>query len=177
MRPMSHQQKCYVLQHHCFLLRNLEKVRRIRDRITQHPHHFQHLNHPASISNGPSSAMNSGNASMTTGHTAAFLSQLNALRQPRNMRTRRLAQAEEDPELNKTARLATVLRDLLVEVKQGKDECGEALCAQFLILPAKRKMPEYYAKITEPIDLNTVEQNVDTGVYKTAESFDADMNR
>lgn len=26
LKPMSHQQKCYVLEHHCFLLRNLSKV-------------------------------------------------------------------------------------------------------------------------------------------------------
>lgn len=26
VKPMSNQQKCFVLQHHCFLLRNLDKV-------------------------------------------------------------------------------------------------------------------------------------------------------
>lgn len=26
IRQMSHQQRCFVQQHHCFLLRNLEKV-------------------------------------------------------------------------------------------------------------------------------------------------------
>jgi histone-lysine N-methyltransferase ASH1L len=41
-----------------------------------------------------------------------FLTQLNALTSPRNIRTRRLAQAEDNPELTRTARLAYVLRDL-----------------------------------------------------------------
>lgn len=53
-------------------------------------------------------------------NNSAFLSQLNALRQPRNMRTRRLAQAEENPELNKTARLAEVLKDLCAAVTSAK---------------------------------------------------------
>lgn len=44
--------------------------------------------------------------------TTVFLNHLNALQKPRNIRTRRLAQAEDDPELNKTAKLATVFRDL-----------------------------------------------------------------
>lgn len=26
VKPMSHQQKCYILEHHCFLLRNINKV-------------------------------------------------------------------------------------------------------------------------------------------------------
>lgn len=44
-------------------------------------------------------------------------------------------------------------------------------------LPSKRKVPEYYQRVTDPIDLNTVEQNIATGVYRSAENFDADMNR
>jgi hypothetical protein len=27
VKPMSHQQRCFAQLHHCFLLRNLEKVR------------------------------------------------------------------------------------------------------------------------------------------------------
>lgn len=38
-------------------------------------------------------------------------------------------------------------------------------------------MPEYYQRITNPIDLAIIEQNITSGVYKTAENFDADMNR
>lgn len=56
----------------------------------------------------------------TLENNSAFLSQLNALRQPRNMRTRRLAQAEENPELNKAARLAEVLKDLLSTITSAK---------------------------------------------------------
>lgn len=48
-----------------------------------------------------------------TDNSAAFLSHLNALQKPRNMKTRRLAQAEDDPELQKTAKLASLLKDLL----------------------------------------------------------------
>lgn len=46
-----------------------------------------------------------------------------------------------------------------------------------LVLPSKRKVPEYYQRITEPIDLTTIEQNIATGVYRSAENFDSDMNR
>lgn len=31
MKPMSHQQRCYVQKHHCFLLRNYEKVKKAKD--------------------------------------------------------------------------------------------------------------------------------------------------
>lgn len=44
-------------------------------------------------------------------------------------------------------------------------------------LPAKRKVPNYYQRVAEPIDLQTVEQNINTGVYKTVEAFDRDMSK
>lgn len=131
----------------------------------------------------------------TEHNTTVFLNHLNALQKPRNMRTRRLAQAEDDPELSKVAKLATVLRDLYNVVVTYKgicfyckltrffhrsvivDEKDELLSAPLMILPSKRKMPEYYQKITDPIDLTTIEQNIATGIYRGAETFDADINR
>lgn len=49
-----------------------------------------------------------------------FLSQLNALSTPRNIRTRRLAQAQENPEMTKTAKLAHIFRHLYNAVTQAK---------------------------------------------------------
>lgn len=46
-----------------------------------------------------------------------------------------------------------------------------------MTVPSKRKLPDYYQRIANPIDLTIIEQNVTSGVYKTAESFDQDMNR
>lgn len=51
------------------------------------------------------------------------------------------------------------------------------LAASFMSVPSKRKLPQYYQRISEPIDLNTIEHNIVTGVYKTVESFDSNMNR
>lgn len=49
------------------------------------------------------------------------------------------------------------------------------LCTPFINLPHKKKQPDYYEKIQNPIDLITVEQNIDNGSYKTAEQFDKDL--
>ncbi|XP_017772176.1 PREDICTED: histone-lysine N-methyltransferase ash1 [Nicrophorus vespilloides] len=157
MKPISHSQRLFVLEHHCFLLRNLKKVKRVRDRS---------LTSTVSRTQAP-----------TPTDQISFLNHLNALRQPRNMKTRQLAQAEDDPELHKTVRLANLLRDIFNVVIKYKDGNDEKLSTPFMLCPAKRKVPEYYQKITEPIDLTTIEQNIETGVYKNVESFDADMNR
>lgn len=34
---------------------------------------------------------------------------------------------------------------------------------------------QYYEKVTDPLDLSTIEKQILTGHYKTVEAFDADM--
>lgn len=44
-----------------------------------------------------------------------------------------------------------------------------------MTLPSKRKLPGYFQRISEPIDLTQIEHNINSGVYKTVESFDQDV--
>lgn len=46
-----------------------------------------------------------------------------------------------------------------------------------MTMPSKRKVPEFYARIADPIDLSTIEQNIATGMYKTPSCFDEDFNK
>lgn len=57
------------------------------------------------------------------------------------------------------------------------DENNESLSSSLITLPSKRKVPEYYQRITEPIDLTTVDQNITKGMYKSPEVFDSDICR
>ncbi|VEN41544.1 unnamed protein product [Callosobruchus maculatus] len=159
LKPMSHQQKCFILERHCFLLRNLSKVRKVRDRTL------------STVSN------NNRAQTATPTDPSAFVNHLNALQKPRNMKTRRLAQAEDDPELNKTVKLAALLKEIWTSVISAKDEKGEALSTPFMNLPSKRKLPDFYTRIQSPIDLSTLEQNIATGTYKTPSAFDDDFNK
>lgn len=70
-----------------------------------------------------------------------------------------------------------VLKDLYTIVTTANDENGQPLCTPFMTLPPKRKLSDYYDKITEPIDLSTIDQCIGTGHYKTADHFDQDMIR
>ncbi|XP_006612782.1 histone-lysine N-methyltransferase ash1 isoform X2 [Apis dorsata] len=171
LKPMSHQQRCFAQQHHCFLLRNLEKVRRVKLLVNQ----VQMQNGKVKCGNATTvKEKGSGDAKI---QSDAFFSQLTALTNinTRTVRTRRLAQAQDDPEVNKTAKLAKVLKDLYSIVATAKDENDQLLCTPFITLPSKRKLPDYYEKISDPIDLSTIDQCIGTGHYKTAEHFDHDM--
>lgn len=43
-------------------------------------------------------------------------------------------------------------------------------------LPSRKKVPQYYEKIKNPIDLSTIEANVEKGVYDKPTIFDDDIN-
>ncbi|KAG5325554.1 ASH1 methyltransferase, partial [Pseudoatta argentina] len=172
LKPMSYQQRCFAREHHCFLLRNLEKVRRLKSASVQQ---VQIQNGKAKSSNTVVAKEKSSGDSKA--QSDAFFSQLTALTNTnaRTVRTRRLAQAQDDPEVHKTAKLATVLKNLYTFVTTANDENGQLLCIPFMTLPSKRKLSDYYEKIVEPIDLITIDQCIGTGHYKTAEHFDQDM--
>ncbi|XP_012535549.1 uncharacterized protein LOC105836216 [Monomorium pharaonis] len=174
LKPMSYQQRCFAREHHCFLLRNLEKVRRLKSASVQQ----------IQIQNGKAKSGNTNVAKEKSSgdskaQSDAFFSQLTALTNTnaRTVRTRRLAQAQDDPEVHKTAKLAKVLKDLYTIVATTNDENGQLLCIPFMTLPPKKKLSDYYEKIVEPIDMITIEQCIGTGHYKTAEHFDQDMIR
>ncbi|RLU23462.1 hypothetical protein DMN91_003666 [Ooceraea biroi] len=174
LKPMSYQQRCFAREHHCFLLRNLEKVRRLKSASVQQ---IQVQNGKAKFGN-VSAAKEKGSGD-SKAQSDAFFSQLTALTNTnaRTVRTRRLAQAQDDPEMHKTAKLAKVLKDLYTIVATANDENGQPLCTPFMTLPSKKKLPDYYEKITEPVDLSTIDQCIGTGHYKTAEHFDHDLIR
>ncbi|KAK6643918.1 hypothetical protein RUM43_000183 [Polyplax serrata] len=164
-KPMSHQQRCFAQAHHCFLLRNIDKMKKNRD----------------SARSGGKQVGQEGQVLSRqvpeVKQSDVFYTQLNALSTLRSIKTRRLAQAEDNPEVTKVAKLAYIFKDLYNAVVTAKDERDELLAAPFTSLPAKRKLPSYYQRVTEPIDLATIEQNINTGNYKTIEAFDQDMTR
>ncbi|XP_073978076.1 histone-lysine N-methyltransferase ash1 isoform X3 [Rhodnius prolixus] len=177
VKLLSPQHKAFVLAHKCFLIRNLEKVKVVREKLKQAVRGSNNAGNDGGPSGSGNGNSGSGTNSLNANGGAVFLTQLNALSCPRNIRTRRLAQAEDNPEMTKTAKLACILKELYSVVSTAKDEEGELLSSAFVTLPSKRKYPLYYQRVQNPIDLTTIEQNIITGVYKTVEPFDNDMTR
>jgi histone-lysine N-methyltransferase ASH1L len=51
------------------------------------------------------------------------------------------------------------------------------LSRYFNVLPSKKKHPHYLSLISEPIDLQLIERNINTGFYTNADQFDSDLLR
>ena len=122
VKPMSHQQRCFAQEHRCFLLRNLEKVRRIREKIQR------------KVAAGVS-----GNLGDETAMTAALrpeqmiLTGLTALATARSMQTRRLAIAQDDPNVTKVVKLAQLLREIFAQVTSVNGNFIHSFISFFLV--------------------------------------------
>ncbi|XP_054373640.1 histone-lysine N-methyltransferase ASH1L-like [Molothrus ater] len=105
------------------------------------------------------------------------MTQFSALQTSRSVRTRRLAAAEENLEVARAARLAQIFKEICDSIiaYKGEDSSRQALAAPLLNLPPKKKNADYYEKISDPLDLATIEKQILTGYYKTVEAFDGDM--
>ncbi len=102
IKPLSFQQRNYVKDHRCFLLRNLEKVRRIRE----------------SIQRQVNRQMESGarKEEVSTKPEEMIMTGLTALTTARSMQTRRLAIAQDNPNVTKVVKLAQLFREIYAQV-------------------------------------------------------------
>ena len=190
IKSLTPQQKNFILMHRVFLFRNLTKLKRSKER--------QQSSSSSTSGKLPSKKEEvEGSAPTPTpgGEVAVaaspldefeeednrvenFLTHFTALNTARSVKTRRLAQAEDDQEMSRLAKLAQIFKDIydkLVASRHPVDD--KPLASPFMSLPSKKKHPNYYTRIGEPIDLYTIERNILTGQYKTPEAFDGDLMR
>ena len=57
------------------------------------------------------------------------------------------------------------------------DESGLPLTRYFASLPSKKKHLQYFEHVLEPIDFQTIDRNINTGFYTSADQFDRDVIR
>ncbi|XP_030042200.1 histone-lysine N-methyltransferase ASH1L isoform X2 [Microcaecilia unicolor] len=167
MKPMSNRERNFVLKHHMFLVRNWDKIRQKQEEVK----HASDNIHSVSLYNRWNGiCRDDGNIK-----SDVFMTQFSALQTSRSVRTRRLAAAEENIEVARAARLAQIFNEICHSIICYKNSSNQALAAPLLNLPPKKKNADYYEKISDPLDLVTIEKQILTGYYKTVEAFDADM--
>ena len=96
MKPLSFSQKGYIKERRCFLLRNWEKVKRVREAL-QKKVNGQLDQQKKEEAKQPQDMLKTG---------------LTALATARSMQTRRLAIAQDDPKVNKIVKLSQLLREI-----------------------------------------------------------------
>ncbi|KAJ3609765.1 hypothetical protein NHX12_024276, partial [Muraenolepis orangiensis] len=170
MKPMSNRERNFVLKHRVFLLRNWEKMREKQELLKREGERDRDASSLSLYARWGGVIRDDGNIK-----SDVFLTQFSALQTSRSVRTRRLAAAEENTEVTRTARLAHIFKEICDMITSYKDSSGQTLAAPLLNLPSKKRNSQYYEKVSDPLDLSTIEKQILTGHYKTVEGFDSDM--
>ncbi|XP_038073258.1 histone-lysine N-methyltransferase ASH1L-like isoform X2 [Patiria miniata] len=155
-RPMSVREMNLIADRRVFLLRNIEKVKRVREAILKARQDIRTVK----VANPEANKKD------------VFMAQFTALKTSRSVKTRRLAAAEVNVEVTKAARLAQVFKDIYTVVCTYRDSSGQSLAIPFMNRPSKKRNQDYYQRISDPIDLSTIERHIMSGYYKTVERFD-----
>lgn len=110
-----------IAEGHCFLLRNLKKVIYAKSKLNfamQRPNLIIKRSFCQQIRNANLKATPTQNNS---NHIQTSLAaKISALRVPRNIRTRGVTNAEHDPVVEKTVRIAVILREICEELNNFK---------------------------------------------------------
>ncbi|KPP71262.1 histone-lysine N-methyltransferase ASH1L-like [Scleropages formosus] len=173
MKPMSNRERNFVLKHRVFLVRNWERVREKQELLKREGDRERDREREGSLSlysRWGGVIRDDGNIK-----SDVFLTQFSALQTSRSVRTRRLAAAEENMEVTRTARLAHIFKEICDMIISYKDSANQTLAAPLLNLPSRKRNTQYYEKVSDPLDLSTIEKQILTGHYKTVEAFDTDM--
>ncbi|XP_019720909.1 histone-lysine N-methyltransferase ASH1L isoform X2 [Hippocampus comes] len=170
MKPMSNRERNFVLKHRVFLLRNWEKMREKQELLKREGERERDPGSLSIYTRWGGVIRDDGNIK-----SDVFLTQFSALQTSRSVRTRRLAAAEENTEVTRTARLAHIFKEICDMITSYKDSSSQTLAAPLLNLPSRKRNSHYYEKVSDPLDLSTIEKQILTGHYKTVEAFDTDM--
>jgi len=76
-----------------------------------------------------------------------------------------------DPEIERRrARFDTLYK----AIKNFKDTEGRIVCSLFVKLPSRKAYPDYYEVIKKPIDMNKINERIQSNYYQNSEQFELD---
>ena len=181
MKPMSGTQKTFCRTHSVLLLRNLEKIRRLRELYLNRGPTLANLRGEGQQRTSEKQKKNESQPQQQQGAASnyseeVFKAGLAALTTMRSVTTRRLASAQENPDVSKVVQIARKFQQILTDGLQNvKTEDGCVVRSNFDNVPSKEDLPGYHLKISEPIDFGIIEKNLSSGSYHSVAHVDQDI--
>ena len=199
VKKMSTSQQDFCRIHSVLLPRNLEKIRKLRDKyLLQVKSHSQYKDSSIQSDSIFNSSVTMDNIQVSSQNTDRGTSSKSGM--PPTIQTQILAATDSHLESKSRSRFVSTIRgennvqlvtsdsspsdisqlskcfrEILSSLQSVKDKSGENIIKFLLKLPSKEENPHYYLVISEPLDLETVKTNVDSGIYSTISAFDQDL--
>lgn len=191
MSPLSEKEKKIVKQYSTFLIRNFEKIRakKTKRKTAVKPITETNIQSPAKLSatNLTSNISSPAAISQRRPSTPATLAaQISALCTARNIKTRGLTLAVQDPEVEKMAKMAKILRVICSNLESLKNPYNSEQTLLSVIPNStltgmgSNKKKKAFLKVQqkqEITDFRTIQSNIEQGYYKLPSEFNCDIYR
>ncbi|XP_075160355.1 histone-lysine N-methyltransferase ash1 isoform X2 [Haematobia irritans] len=182
MQPISEKEKKLILKYSIFLVRNFEKIRAKKCKRKGADRNYDSKSQtpiavtPTPISS-PSPIMPGAIMQRRPSTPASLAAQITALCTARSIKTRGLTLAVQDPELEKMAKMAKVLRDICTALESIKnpENDQQSLISSGMGSNKKKKASLKNQMKSESVDFKSIQSNVEQGFYKLPGEFNADM--
>ncbi|XP_016986221.2 histone-lysine N-methyltransferase ash1 [Drosophila rhopaloa] len=176
LQPLSEKEKKLVKQFNTFLVRNFEKIRRCKAKRASA------LASAATTASSPGHGVTNGDIPgrrPSTPSSTSLAAQISALCTPRNMKTRGLAQAVHDPELEKMAKMAVVLRDICsaLETLKMSDLLTTVSSKKKKAIKNSTSGKLSATAGTSRVEFRSIQAQVEQGHYKTPQEYDEQMQQ
>ncbi|XP_065362259.1 histone-lysine N-methyltransferase ash1 [Calliphora vicina] len=190
MQPLSEKEKKIIKQYSIFLIRNFDKIRakkakrKANSKTCTEPKPQTPTNITTTLSVSSSANIPAAITQRRPSTPASLVAQISALCTARNIKTRGLTLAVHDPEVEKMAKMAKILRDICtnLELKKnpGNDQQNLVSVLQNTTLSAagtnkKKKASLKVQQKQIATDLKTIQNNIEQGYYKLPAEFNTDM--
>ena len=183
---MSTNQKDFCRKHSVLLLRNLEKIKRMRDLFF-----YGEGNVTGRAYTKPTSKRVSGKGMNIEQNEVAPVSSEHNLVKPENeenfknnqslpplvksVQTRLLPFNSENSSPSKVTKISNIFQNIMDKLSSLNDEQGKTLVGNFDKAPKKEESPWYHIKITEHIDFSIIRTRLNAGSYHSVTQIDQDI--
>ena len=180
LKPMTGAQQQFCRSHSVLLLRNLEKIRKLRDlyfnKVTSSNNTKPIKKTPIIQSSQQSSVEHVEQKDNNSVDQEVLKAGLIALPSARSVQTRRLAPVQENPDVAKVTRISKIFLQILDQLNViTNDVDGASLMKEFMSLPSKEELPQYHSKISEPIDFTSIQTGLGSGSYHSVVQIDQEI--
>ncbi|XP_061391640.1 histone-lysine N-methyltransferase ash1 [Musca vetustissima] len=200
MHPLSERERKFVKQYSIFLVRNFEKIRAMLRRGGDKSGDSKTQTPQTTPATSPSPLMPGAISQRRPSTPASLAAQITALCTARNIKTRGLTLAVQDPELEKMAKMAKILRDICTNLEairspdnneqptQTQSSSSAAASPSLVSLTIsnsslagankkKKASLKSQQKSADHCDFKSIQSNVEQGFYKQPSEFNMDMEK
>ena len=180
LKPMTPAQQSFCRSHSVLLLRNLDKIRKLRDLYLN----STSFNNSACVrkitkKSPPTTSLESSDVATKPEEEPQEMvdEEVKKVLTPSvsSVQTKLTKEFAEVADSSHLQQISQTFLNILNTLSQLQDEDGNNVINHFMRLPPREECGDYYSKLSEPIDISSITTGLESGQYRSVAQIDQDL--